>query len=165
MERATFDFSGLVWSGGEFHLVYSRYVSHRRDTLLSFSPPAIGDEEIAEVVAALRSGWITTGPRTRIFEQAFAGYIGASAALALNSATGALHVALAALGVGPGTPVITSALTFPSGVHVIEHVGARPVLVDVEPDTLNIDPVQVTGSGWPPSCRSIFMAILATGRR
>ena len=118
-------------------------MSHRRDTLLSFSPPAIGDEEIAEVVAALRSGWITTGPRTRIFEQAFAGYVGAAAALALNSATGALHVALAALGAGPGTAVITTALTFPSGVQVIEHAGARPVLVDVEPDTLNIDPVQV----------------------
>jgi dTDP-4-amino-4,6-dideoxygalactose transaminase len=125
------------------HRVYSRYVSHRRDTLLSFSPPAIGDEEIAEVVAALRSGWITTGPRTRIFEQSFARFTGAAAALALNSATGALHVALAALGVGRGSAVITTTLTFAAGVHVIEHVGARPVLVDVEPDTLNIDPVQV----------------------
>jgi len=114
-----------------------------RDTLLPFSPPAIGDEEIAEVLAAMRSGWITTGPRTRIFEQAFAAYTGASAALALNSATGAMHVALAAIGVGPGSAVITTALTFASGVHVIQHVGARPVLVDVEPDTLNIDPVQV----------------------
>jgi len=114
-----------------------------RDTLLPFSPPAIGEEEIAEVVAALRSGWITTGPRARIFEQAFASYIGATAALALNSGTGAMHVALAALGVGPGSAVITTALTFASGVHVIEQMGARPVLVDVEPDTLNIDPVQV----------------------
>ncbi|HEX4135845.1 MAG TPA: DegT/DnrJ/EryC1/StrS aminotransferase family protein [Bryobacteraceae bacterium] len=114
-----------------------------RDTLLPFSPPAIGDEEIAEVLEALRSGWITTGPRTRTFEQAFARYTGATAALALNSATGAMHVALAALGVGPGAAVITTALTFASGVHVIEHVGARPVLVDVEPDTLNIDPAQV----------------------
>jgi dTDP-4-amino-4,6-dideoxygalactose transaminase len=114
-----------------------------RQTLLPFSPPAIGDEEIAEVLAALRSGWITTGPRTRMFEQAFAGFTGAAAALALNSATGAMHVALAALGVGPGSVVITTALTFCSGVHVIEHLGARPVLVDVEPDTLNIGPAQV----------------------
>jgi dTDP-4-amino-4,6-dideoxygalactose transaminase len=114
-----------------------------RETLLPFSPPAVGDEEIAEVLAALRSGWITTGPRTRMFEQAFAGFTGAAAALALNSATGAMHVALAALGVGPGSVVITTALTFCSGVHVIGQMGARPVLVDVEPDTLNIDPAQV----------------------
>ncbi|HEY3825035.1 MAG TPA: DegT/DnrJ/EryC1/StrS aminotransferase family protein [Bryobacteraceae bacterium] len=114
-----------------------------RETLLPFSPPAIGDEEIAEVLAALRSGWITNGPRTGFFEQLFAQFVGADAALALNSATGAMHVALAALGVGPGSVVITTALTFCSGVHVIEHMGARPVLVDVEPDTLNIDPLQV----------------------
>jgi dTDP-4-amino-4,6-dideoxygalactose transaminase len=114
-----------------------------RKTLLPFSPPAIGDEEIAEVMAALRSGWITTGPRTQQFEQAFARFTGATAALALNSATGAMHVALAALAVGPGSVVITTALTFCSGVHVIGQVGARPVLVDVEPDTLNIDPAQV----------------------
>jgi dTDP-4-amino-4,6-dideoxygalactose transaminase len=114
-----------------------------RETLLSFSVPPIGEEEIAEAAAALRSGWITTGPRARDFEQAFAAHIGATAALALNSGTGAMHVALAALGVGPGCAVITTALTFASGVHVIEHMGARPVLVDVEPETLNIDPAQV----------------------
>ena len=114
-----------------------------RETLLPFSPPAIGDEEIAEVLAALRSGWITTGPRTQMFEQAFASCTGATSALALNSATGAMHVALAALGVGPGAVVITTALTFCSGVHVIGQIGARPLLVDVEPDTLNIDPAQV----------------------
>jgi dTDP-4-amino-4,6-dideoxygalactose transaminase len=114
-----------------------------RDTLLSFAPPAIGEEEIAEVATALRSGWITTGPRTRTFEQRFAEFTGAVSALALNSATGAMHVALAALGVGKGSAVITTALTFCSGVHVIEQMGARPVLVDVNPDTLNIDPAQV----------------------
>jgi dTDP-4-amino-4,6-dideoxygalactose transaminase len=89
-----------------------------RDRLLLFSPPAIGDEEIAEVAAALRSGWITTGLRTRIFEQRFAEFTGASAALALSSGTGAMHVALAALGAGKAfdvgkTPVvITTAMTF-----------------------------------------------------
>jgi dTDP-4-amino-4,6-dideoxygalactose transaminase len=120
-----------------------------RDTLLPFSPPAIGDEEIAEVVAALRSGWITTGPRTRIFEQRFAEFTGAAAALALNSGTGALHVALASLGAekaldtGKTSAVITTALTFCAGVHVIEQMGARPVLVDVDAATLNIDPAQV----------------------
>lgn len=112
----------------------------KRETLLPFSVPAIGEEEIAEVVATLRSGWITTGPRARAFEAAFANFTGADAALALNSATAAMHIALAALGVGPGDVVIAPAVTFCSGVHVIEQVGARAVLVDVEPDTLNIDP-------------------------
>ena len=111
-----------------------------RDTFLPFSPPFIGDEEIAEVVDTLRSDWITTGPKVRRFEEEFAAFIGAPAALALHSGTAALHVALAALGIGPGDAVITTPMTFCSCVHVIEHVGARPVLVDVEPDTLNIDP-------------------------
>src|SRR4051794_36887524 len=114
-----------------------------RDTLLPFSVPAIDDDDIAEVVAALRSGWITTGPRARAFEQDFAKFVGADAALALNSGTAALHLALTVLGAGPGDVVITSDITFCSGVHVIEHTGARPVVVDVEPDTLNIDPTAV----------------------
>jgi dTDP-4-amino-4,6-dideoxygalactose transaminase len=114
-----------------------------RDALLAFSLPAIGAEEIAEVVATLRSGWITTGSRARAFEREFAKFTGADAALALNSATAAMHVALTALGVGPGDAVIAPAVTFCSGVHVIEQVGARPVLVDVEPDTLNMNPAQV----------------------
>lgn len=111
-----------------------------RDTFLAFSPPYIGDEEIAEAVASLRSGWLTTGPKVKAFEESFARFVGAPEAVALNSATAAMHVALAALGVGPGDEVITTTLTFCSSVHVIEHMSARPVLVDVEPDTLNIDP-------------------------
>lgn len=107
---------------------------------VSFAPPAIGDEEIAEVVDVLRSGWLTTGSRTRAFEEAFAAYVGAPGALALSSCTAAMHTALVALGVGPGDEVITSTMTFAASVNVIEHVGARPVLVDVEPDTLNLDP-------------------------
>src|SRR5690242_15961124 len=114
-----------------------------RSKFLPFSPPLLGEEEIAEVVDTLRSDWITTGPKVRRFEQAFADLLGAPAALALNSCTAALHVALAALGIGPGDAVITTPMTFCSTVHVIEQVGARPILVDVEPDTLNIDPVQV----------------------
>ena len=114
-----------------------------RKTFLPFSPPWIGEEEIAEVVETLRSDWITTGPKVGQFEQEFAAWIGAPAALALNSGTAALHVALAALGIGPGDAVITTPMTFCSTVHVIEHVGARPILVDVEPATLNIDPVEV----------------------
>lgn len=108
-----------------------------------FSPPLIGDEEIQEVVDTLRSGWITTGPKTRQFEREFAASLGAPAALALNSCTAALHVALVAASVGPGDEVLSSVTTFAATVNVIEHVGARPVLVDVCPDTLNLDPRKV----------------------
>ena len=111
-----------------------------RTEFLSFSPPLIGEEEIEEVVKALRSGWITTGPRVDRFQSEFREFIGAEAALAVNSCTGALHIALAVLGIGPGDRVISTPMTFASTIHVIEHVGAQPVLVDVEPDTLNIDP-------------------------
>jgi dTDP-4-amino-4,6-dideoxygalactose transaminase len=114
-----------------------------REDFLLFSPPNIGEEEITEVVETLRSSWITTGPKTRRFESSFAAYLGAEGALALNSCTAGLHVALAAWGIGAGDEVITTDMTFAASVNVIEHVGARPVLVDVEPDTLNIDPVQV----------------------
>jgi dTDP-4-amino-4,6-dideoxygalactose transaminase len=114
-----------------------------RKTFLPFSPPWIGEEEIAEVVDTLRSGWITTGPRVKHFEQEFAATVGAPAALALNSGTAALHVALATLGVGRGDAVITTPMTFCSDVHVIEQVGALPVLVDVEPETLTMDPAKV----------------------
>ena len=114
-----------------------------------FSPPLIGEEEIDEVVATLRSKWLTTGPKTREFENEFAEYLGAPAALAMNSCTAALHTALMALGVGPGDEVITSALTFAATVNVIEHVGATPVLVDVMPDTLNLDPMRVAEAVTP----------------
>jgi dTDP-4-amino-4,6-dideoxygalactose transaminase len=120
-----------------------------RGSFLPFSPPAIGPEEIAEVVDTLKSDWITTGPKTRQFEYDFAQFIGAPAALAVSSATDAMQVGLAALGVGPGDEVITTAMTFCSTVHVIEHLGARPVLVDVEPDTLCIDPGAVERAVTP----------------
>ena len=114
-----------------------------RDTFLSFSPPLLGEEEINEVMDTLRSDWITTGPKVKRFEQEFAEFIGTPAALAVNSATDAMLVGLATLGIGPGDAVITTPMTFCSTIHVIEHVGARPILVDVEPDTLNLDPEQV----------------------
>jgi dTDP-4-amino-4,6-dideoxygalactose transaminase len=118
----------------------ARRPSMSRTTFLSFSPPNLGPEEIAEVVDTLKTDWITTGPKARRFEEEFATFIGAEAALAVFSATDAMQVGLAALGVGPGDEVITTTMTFCSTVHVIEHLGARPVLVDVEPDTLCIDP-------------------------
>lgn len=114
-----------------------------RREFLSFSPPLIGQEEIDEVVASLRSGWITTGPRVERFQEDFKTFIGAPASLALNSCTSALHIALAALGIGRGDKVVSTPMTFCSSIHVIEHVGATPILVDVERDTLNIDPDKV----------------------
>lgn len=117
-----------------------------RETFLPFSPPLIGEEEIEEVVDTLRSDWITTGPKVKRFEQEFARFVDAPDALAVSSCTAALHLALLALGIGPGDGVVTTALTFCSGIHVIEHVGARPVLVDVEPDSLNLDANRIRGA-------------------
>ncbi len=114
-----------------------------RQTFLPFSPPLIGEQEIAEVVDTLRSDWITTGPKVRRFEQEFASFLDVPDAFAVSSCTAALHLALLVMGIGPGDAVLTTPLTFCSGVHVIEHVGARPLLVDVEPDTLNLDPAKV----------------------
>lgn len=120
-----------------------------RANFLSFSPPSISEEEIAAVVDTLRSDWITTGPKTKAFEQAFTEYVGASAALALNSCTGGLHVALAALGIGPGDEVITTPMTFVCSANVIEQVGATPILADIDPETLTLDPVQVEAKITP----------------
>ncbi|MHB1097265.1 MAG: DegT/DnrJ/EryC1/StrS family aminotransferase [Gemmatimonadaceae bacterium] len=110
---------------------------------MDFSPPFIGSEEIDEVVDTLTTDWITTGPKARRLESAFAEFIGVRDALAVSSATEAMQVALAALGVEPGDEVITTVMTFCSTAHVIEHMGARPVFVDVEPDTLCISPDSV----------------------
>lgn len=110
---------------------------------LPYNRPDIGEEEIAEVVDTLRSGWLTTGPKTRRFEREFAAYTGAQYALALNSATAALHLALDAAGIRPGDEVITTPLTFAACANVIVQTGATPVLADVSPDDLNIDPAQV----------------------
>jgi dTDP-4-amino-4,6-dideoxygalactose transaminase len=116
-------------------------VRRDRDSPLRFAAPSISEDEVAAVVDALRSGWLTTGPRTAEFERRFAEAVGAPAALACSSGTAALHLALIAAGVGKGDVVLTTPLTFCSTAHVIEHQGARPVLVDVDPDTLNISPL------------------------
>ena len=121
----------------------------RRREYLSFSPPLIGEDEIAEVVDTLRSDWITRGPKTAQFEAEFAAAVSAPAATALNSCTAALHTALAVSGIGPGDEVITTPLTWAATVNVIEHVRARPVLVDVEPDTLTIDPARIAAAITP----------------
>lgn len=106
-----------------------------------FFRPSIGDEEIAAVVECLKSGWLTTGPKTAEFEQEFAKVIGGDVhALAVNSATAALHLGIDALGIGPGDEVIVPTLTFTATAEVVRYVGATPVFVDCEPDTLCIDP-------------------------
>jgi dTDP-4-amino-4,6-dideoxygalactose transaminase len=111
--------------------------------VVPFSPPALGPEESAEVMATLESGWLSTGPRVSRFEQAFAGYVGATHAIALNSCTAGLHLSLLAAGVGPGDEVITTPLTFCATANVIIHTGATPVFADVDPRTGNIDPAAV----------------------
>jgi len=112
----------------------------RRKEYLPFSPPDIGQEEIDEVVDSLRSGWITTGPKTVKFEQALAEYVGTRHAVALNSATAGLFLCLKAAGIGPGDEVITTPYTFAATVNVILHAGATPVLADVSRKDFNIDP-------------------------
>jgi dTDP-4-amino-4,6-dideoxygalactose transaminase len=114
-----------------------------RDRFLVFGAPAIEEAEIDEVVASMRAAWLGTGPKVARFEEAFAAYKGAPYVAAVNSCTAALHLALLAAGVGPGDEVITSALTFAATVNVIIHVGATPVLADIDPQSMNIDPVDV----------------------
>ncbi|MGH2350964.1 MAG: aminotransferase class I/II-fold pyridoxal phosphate-dependent enzyme [Chloroflexota bacterium] len=120
-----------------------------RSQFLPFALPLIGREEEDEVLDSMRSGWMTTGPKTKKFEQLLAEYAGAKHAIAVNSCTAALHVALAAHGVGPGDEVITTAVTFPATANVVIHQGATPVLVDVDPTTLNIDPQAVEAAVTP----------------
>jgi dTDP-4-amino-4,6-dideoxygalactose transaminase len=110
-----------------------------RAAWLPFHRPCIEDDEIAEVVETLRGGWITTGPRTKQFEREFAEYIGAKYAVAFNSATAALHLALEAIGLRRGDEVIVPAYTFTATAEVVLYFDARPVIVDVDPLTLNID--------------------------
>ena len=110
-----------------------------RSSFLPYHQPLVDAADEQAVVETLRSGWLTTGPRTKRFEKDLAAYTGASYCVAVNSCTAALHLALEAAGVGAGDEVITSPITFASTANVIVHRGARPVFVDVEPDTFNID--------------------------
>lgn len=112
-------------------------------SFLPFHRPWIDDSEIAEVVDTLRSGWLTMGPKTVAFEERFAAYVGAKHAVAVSSATAGLHLALDAIGLKPDDEVITSDYTFTSTAAVVIHLGARPILVDVDPRTLTMDPEDV----------------------
>ena len=114
-----------------------------------FFRPSIGAREIEAVTASLRSGWLTTGPAAKAFEAEFCLKIGGARvaaglhAIAVNSATAALHLGLEALGIGPGDEVIVPTLTFTATAEVVRYLGAKPILVDIDPDTLCIDPIAV----------------------
>ena len=120
------------------------------ESFLPFARPDIGEAEIDAVARALRSGWVTTGPETRAFEQEFAAFLGGGVqAIAVNSATAGLHLALEAIGIGPGDEVIAPTLTFTATVEVARYLGADAVLVDVDPVTLNIDPAAIEAAITP----------------
>ncbi|HEV8401672.1 MAG TPA: DegT/DnrJ/EryC1/StrS aminotransferase family protein [Candidatus Limnocylindrales bacterium] len=138
----------------------ARLPGPRRAAFLPFGQPDIRDEDIAEVVDTLHSGWLGTGPKTKRFEAAFAEYVGAAHAVGLNSCTAALHLALLGLGVGPGDEVITSAMTFAATVNVILHVGAKPVIVDIDPLSQNVDP-GVIERAIGPATRAILPVHMA----
>jgi dTDP-4-amino-4,6-dideoxygalactose transaminase len=108
-----------------------------------FHRPAIGPDEEREVIDTLRSGWITTGPKAKRLEKDFAAYVGARHALAVAHCTGALHLALFALGIGPGDEIITTPFTFTATAEVMGYLGARPVFADIEPGTFNLDPAAI----------------------
>ncbi len=114
-----------------------------RDDFLVFGAPQIGDADIEEVIASLKSGWLGTGPKVARFEADFAAYKGTAHAVAVSSCTAALHLSMLAAGLGPGDEVITTPLTFSATVNAIIHAGATPVLADIDPITQNIDPATV----------------------
>jgi len=147
------------------------------EPFLPFALPDIGEEEIAEVVDTLRSGWVTTGPKARRFEAEFATFLGDASlhCIAVNSATAGLHLALEALDIGPGDEVITTTHTFTATAEVVRYLGADVKLVDIDPATLNIDPAAIEAV-VTPSTKAIIPvhygglaadmpAILAIARR
>lgn len=114
-----------------------------RATMLGFGVPHFDDNAIAEVVDTLKSGWVSTGPKTKRFEEEFAAYVGAKYAVALNSCTAGLHLSLVAHDIGPGDEVIVPSMTFGATANVVEHVGAKPVFADIDPTTLCIAPQEI----------------------
>jgi hypothetical protein len=121
----------------------TRQIAENVEEFLIFGSPRIEEHSIEEVANVLRSGWLGSGPKCKAFEAAFENYLQAGAALAVNSCTAALHLALLALDIGPGDEVITTPMTFCATSNVIVHSGATPVFADIDPITWNLDPVQV----------------------
>jgi dTDP-4-amino-4,6-dideoxygalactose transaminase len=126
------------------------------ENFLPFALPEIGEDEINEVVDSLRSGWITTGPKAKRFEQDFSEFVGVKHSLAVNSATSGLHLALEVIGVGSGDTVITTPYTFTATAEVVRYLGAEPIFVDIDPATFNIDPAQI---------RSCLLDLSAKGKK
>jgi len=126
-------------------------VNDPKQPFLPFALPEIGDDEIAEVVDTLKSGWVTTGPKAKRFEDDFTAFLGDPGlhSMAVNSATAGLHLALEALGIGPGDEVITTTHTFTATAEVVRYLGADVVLVDIDPATLCIDPAAVEAAITP----------------
>jgi dTDP-4-amino-4,6-dideoxygalactose transaminase len=120
-----------------------------RQSYLPFALPDVDEAEVAEVSAVIRSGWLTTGPKTKAFEAEFAAFTGAKHAIAVNSCTGAMHLALEAIGLKAGDEVVLPAYTFAATAEVVRYFGARPVLVDVDAATLCIDPARVEAAVTP----------------
>jgi UDP-4-amino-4,6-dideoxy-N-acetyl-beta-L-altrosamine transaminase len=126
-----------------------KHEEYRREELLPYCRHDISEAEIEAVVETLRSSWLTTGPRVQEFQQQVAAYVGAEHAVAVNSATAGLHLAVAALGIGPGDEVITTPMTFCATAEVVEYQHARPVFVDIAPDTHNIDVERIEAAITP----------------
>jgi dTDP-4-amino-4,6-dideoxygalactose transaminase len=114
-----------------------------RKSFLPFTRPSITEAEVLEVSEALRSGWITSGPRVAAFEKEFSAYVGAPFGIAVTSATAGFHILLQALGIGPSHDVITPSLTWPSPINMVVNVGARPVFADIDRRTFQLDPASV----------------------
>src|SRR5262249_32549619 len=126
-----------------------------RESFLPFALPDTDQAEIDEVSAAIASGWVTTGPRTKRFEQEFAAYLGVRHAVAVNSCTAAMHLALEAIGLKAGDEVATTPLPFAARAEVIRYFDARPVFADVRPRSLNLDPERVAAA-MTPKTRAIL---------
>ena len=120
-----------------------------RQEYLTFGSPQIGEEEIAEVVDTLRSGWIGTGPKVAAFEEAFRNYVGAEHAIAVSSCTAALHLSVQIAGMGPGDEIITTPMTFCATANAILHAGVTPIFADINRDTMNLDPAAVEAAITP----------------
>lgn len=133
-----------------------------RSTFLPFALPDIDDSELAQIGEALASGWITTGPKTRQFEAEFAAFVGARHAIAVNSCTAAMHLALESIGLQRGDEVITTPYTFAASAEVVRYFDAKPVLVDVNADTFNIDVAQIEGA--ITSCTKAIIPVHIAGQ-
>ena len=131
-----------------------------REQPLGFQPPAVGEEEIEAVAATLRSGWLTSGPRAALLEERMADYLQADHVIAVASGTAAMHLALVALGIGPGDEVVTTPITWPATANVIVHTGATPVFVDVREGDLNLDP-ELAAAALTPRTKAVLPVHLA----